>query len=42
MVYFERAMDIFEQKLHPNHPDLQAVRKDIEFVRHRLHVADKK
>jgi len=32
-------MGIFEQKLHPN---LQAVRKDIEFVRHRLHVADKK
>ncbi len=31
--YFERALDIFQRSLPPNHPDIENVRVGLEFVK---------
>jgi hypothetical protein len=34
--YYERALDIRQRSLPPNHPDIQSVRKSIEIVKKKL------
>jgi hypothetical protein len=34
--YFERALDIWQYSLSPNHPHIQAVKKNIEIVKQKL------
>jgi len=34
--YFERAQDILQRSLPPNHPHLQSVKESIEIVKKKL------
>ncbi len=34
--YFERALDIWQRSLPPNHPDLKDVKESIEIVKKKL------
>jgi hypothetical protein len=34
--YFERALDIRQRSLPPNHPDLQSVAKNIEIIKKKM------